>query len=61
MAATEAPTEEQILDALRAVQDPDLNKDIVSLGFIKDLRICAGSIAFSIELTTPACPVIEPL
>ncbi len=52
-----APTEAAVLDALRAVQDPDLHQDIVALGFIKDLRICGDSIAFAIELTTPACPV----
>jgi ATP-binding protein involved in chromosome partitioning len=52
-----AVTEAQILDALRAVQDPDLGRDIVALGFVKDLRICDGNVAFSIELTTPACPV----
>jgi ATP-binding protein involved in chromosome partitioning len=57
MTADAPISESQVLDALRAVQDPDLNKDIVALGFIKDLRICAGSVAFSIELTTPACPV----
>ncbi len=57
MSSAATTTEAQVLDALRAVQDPDLNKDIVTLGFIKDLRVCAGSIAFSIELTTPACPV----
>ena len=46
-----------ILDALRAVKDPDLHKDIVSLGFVKDLAIQNGRVAFTIELTTPACPV----
>jgi len=46
-----------VLDALKVVRDPDLNRDIVSLGFIKDLKIDAGSVAFTIELTTPACPV----
>ena len=46
-----------VLDALKVVQDPDLHKDIVSLGFIKDLQINSGRVAFSIELTTPACPV----
>ncbi|MEY3163031.1 MAG: Cell division inhibitor MinD [Planctomycetota bacterium] len=51
------PTEADVLQALRAVQDPDLHQDIVSLGFIKDLRICGNNVAFSIELTTPACPV----
>ena len=59
MTADATVSESQVLDALRAVQDPDLNKDIVTLGFIKDLRICAGSVAFSVELTTPACPVKE--
>ena len=46
-----------VLEALKVVQDPDLHKDIVSLGFIKDLNITSGRVAFSIELTTPACPV----
>jgi ATP-binding protein involved in chromosome partitioning len=52
-----APSEAVVLDALRAVRDPDLHQDIVTLGFVKDLRICGGSVAFAIELTTPACPV----
>jgi ATP-binding protein involved in chromosome partitioning len=52
-----APTDATVLDALRAVRDPDLNQDIVTLGFVKDLRVCGGNVAFSIELTTPACPV----
>ena len=46
-----------VLQALKVVQDPDLHRDIVSLGFIKDLNINAGKVSFSIELTTPACPV----
>src|SRR4051812_22185951 len=46
-----------VLAALKAVRDPDLNRDIVSLGFIKDLRVDGGRVAFTIELTTPACPV----
>jgi ATP-binding protein involved in chromosome partitioning len=54
-----APTEAAVLEALRVVQDPDLHQDIVALGFIKDLRVCGGSVAFTIELTTPACPVKE--
>jgi ATP-binding protein involved in chromosome partitioning len=53
--------QEQILNALRNVRDPDLNKDIVTLGFIKDLKQCDGIVSFSIELTTPACPVREQL
>jgi len=59
MAASMTPqaSESSVLDALRAVRDPDLRQDIVALGFIKNLRICDGNAAFSIELTTPACPV----
>ena len=47
----------QVLDALRPIIDPDFQKSIVDLGFIKDLKIDGGAVAFSIELTTPACPV----
>jgi ATP-binding protein involved in chromosome partitioning len=54
-------TEAAVLDALRIVQDPDLHKDIVSLGFVKDLRIAGSNVAFTIELTTPACPVKDHL
>jgi ATP-binding protein involved in chromosome partitioning len=50
-------SQDAVLDALRAVKDPDLHRDIVSLGFVKELRIDAGRVAFTIELTTPACPV----
>jgi ATP-binding protein involved in chromosome partitioning len=53
--------ERAVLDALRHVQDPDLHKDIVSLGFVKDLRLDGGRVAFTIELTTPACPVKDLL
>jgi ATP-binding protein involved in chromosome partitioning len=51
----------QVLDALRVVRDPDLHKDIVALGFVKDLKIDGSDVAFTIELTTPACPVKETL
>ena len=43
------------------MQDPDLRRDIVSLKFIKDLRIEGGRVAFKIELTTPACPVKDQM
>jgi len=52
-----SPTEAAVLDALRAVKDPDLHKDIVALGFVKQMAIGGGRVAFTIELTTPACPV----
>jgi ATP-binding protein involved in chromosome partitioning len=50
-----------VLEALKVVRDPDLNRDIVSLGFVKDLRIDGGRVAFTIELTTPACPVKDQM
>jgi ATP-binding protein involved in chromosome partitioning len=50
-------TQEQVLDVLRQVIDPDFRKDIVSLGFVKNLKIDGGRVGFDIELTTPACPV----
>jgi len=50
-----------VLDALRAVKDPDLHRDIVALNFVKDLRIDGGRVAFTIELTTPACPVKDAM
>ncbi len=56
-----AVTHERILGALRTVQDPDLKRDLVSLGFVKELRIDAGRVAFTIELTTPACPVRDQM
>ena len=52
--------ENEVLDRLRVIVDPDLGKDIVTLGFIKDLSISdAGDVSFIVELTTPACPVKE--
>ena len=54
-------TPETVLDALKAVIDPDLRRDIVSLGFVKNLAIDGGAVAFDIELTTPACPVKEKM
>lgn len=52
-------TEEKVLEKLSNIIDPDLRKDIVSLGFIKDLEISGGEVSFRIVLTTPACPVKE--
>lgn len=49
----------QVLGQLRRVVDPDLYRDIVSLGFVKDLNIDypTSSVSLTLELTTPACPV----
>jgi len=49
--------EENILKALRVVQDPDLHRDIVTLGFVKNIAISGSDIEFDLQLTTPACPV----
>jgi ATP-binding protein involved in chromosome partitioning len=54
-------TEAAVLDALKAVRDPDLNRDIVSLKFVKNLRIDRDRVSFTIELTTPACPVKDQM
>jgi len=50
-----------VLAALKVVVDPDLRRDIVSLGFVKNLVIEGGAVRFTIELTTPACPVKDQL
>ena len=52
-------TEEKILEALKNVDDPDLKKDIVTLGMVKDLVIDGKNVSFSVVLTTPACPMKE--
>jgi len=56
-----APSREAILAALSRVQDPDLHRDIVSLGFIQDLAIEGGDVSLKLVLTTPACPVRDTL
>ena len=53
--------ESSVLDALKVVTDPDLGRDIVSLGFVKNLAIDDGRVSFTIEPTTPACPVKDQM
>lgn len=50
-------TQEQVLNALRHVEDPDLKKDLVTLNMIEDLKIEGNKVSFSVVLTTPACPM----
>jgi ATP-binding protein involved in chromosome partitioning len=52
-----SPTQEAVLAALSKVDDPDLNKDLVSLNMIRGLNIEGGDVTFTIMLTTPACPM----
>src|ERR687890_2370289 len=49
-------TVDQVITALKSVKDPEIHKDIVSMGMIKDISINEDKLAFTLELTTPACP-----
>jgi ATP-binding protein involved in chromosome partitioning len=50
-------TKEQVLAALRYVDDPDLKKDLVTLNMIKDVEVQGNKVSFTVVLTTPACPM----
>lgn len=52
-------TKEKVLEALKNVEDPDLKKDLVTLGMIKELQIDGKNVSFTVVLTTPACPMKE--
>ena len=52
-------TEEQVIEALKNVIDPDFDKDIVTLGMVQDLKIDGKKVNFTVVLTTPACPMKE--
>jgi ATP-binding protein involved in chromosome partitioning len=54
-------TEDAILDALRHVQEPELGRDIVSLEMVKSIAIDGSSVALTIDLTTPACPLKDEI
>ena len=56
-----AVTTEAVLNALKTVQDPEIHRDIVSLGMVKNLAVDDGKVAFTVELTTPACPLKEKI
>src|SRR3990172_8060200 len=60
-AVSPAPTREAVLEALGRVQEPELHRDLVSLGMIKDLALERGRVAFTVELTTPACPLRDQI
>ena len=55
------PLKEQIIDALRTVEDPDLKQDLVTLGMIQNLDVIRHRVTFTLVLTTPACPLQEVL
>ena len=52
-------TKEKVLEALSTVEEPDLKKDLVSLGMVQDIEIGVGQVRFTVVLTTPACPLKE--
>lgn len=56
-----ALSERDILDALRHIQDPDLGRDIVDLGFVRNVRVTGAEVSVDINLTTPACPVKDQM
>lgn len=50
-------TQEAVLKVLRTVRDPELNKDIVSLGMVKEVSLKGNDVSLEVILTTPACPL----
>ena len=56
---TQEAGKEQVLRELARIIDPDFGQDIVSCGFVKNLAVNpeAGRVQFTLELTTPACPI----
>jgi ATP-binding protein involved in chromosome partitioning len=59
--ASSGVTQEAVLEALRGVNDPELHKDIVALGMVKDIQVRDGSVSLLVNLTTPACPLRETI
>src|SRR3954452_15352542 len=49
--------EQDVLNALKGVKDPDIQRDLVDLGMIKNIQIGDGTVALTVNLTTPACPL----
>ena len=52
---------ESVMQALSGVTDPELRRDIVSLGMVRDLQVGGGRVAFTLVLTTPACPLKDQI
>ncbi len=54
-------SEQQIIDALRCVVDPERHGDIVGLGMVQGIRIKDGHVALSLEVDPKRGPALEPL
>jgi ATP-binding protein involved in chromosome partitioning len=54
-------TEQEILQALSTVEDPEIHRTLVSLGMIKNLRVVGSDVRFEVVLTTPACPLKDQI
>jgi ATP-binding protein involved in chromosome partitioning len=61
MTSVSTPDRQEVMAALATVNDPELHRDIVSLGMVKELEIDGGRVALTVELTTPACPLKETI
>ncbi len=53
--------ENDIMERLKLVMDPELKKDIVSLGFIKNVKVEGKNVSLELSLTSPACPFINDI
>ncbi|PKL89835.1 MAG: iron-sulfur cluster carrier protein ApbC [Ignavibacteriae bacterium HGW-Ignavibacteriae-2] len=54
-------SKENVISALQNVEDPDLKRDLVSLGMVKNISIDGQNISATVELTTPACPLKDKI
>jgi ATP-binding protein involved in chromosome partitioning len=54
-------SKDDVLNALRHVDDPDLKKDLVTLNMIEDVVVEGSKVSFTVRLTTPACPLKEKI
>src|SRR5512140_2978861 len=54
-------TAEQVRDALRTVQDPEIHRDLITLDFVHDIQVHGIDVSFTVTLTTPACPLKDQI
>ena len=54
-------TKDQVINALRTVNDPDLHRDLVTLNMIEDVKVDGNKVSFKVVLTTPACPLKDKI